>query len=128
MPLTPEQLKYFKDKLLEQKERIINDLQHLQGAALNESHRDSTGDLSGYSLHIADQGTDNFDREFTFDLVANEQEILYEIDAALERIQSDQYNECESCSKEIGFHRLDALPFARLCIECKTKEERRRKR
>ncbi len=124
--MTPDQLDYFKEKLIAQKERIMSDLDHLKGASLNNS-RESSGDLSGYSFHIADQGTDNFDREFAIELAANEQEILYEIDDALERILNGSFGKCEGCPKEIGINRLEALPFARLCIECKSKEESRGK-
>ncbi len=124
--MTQDQLEYFKEKLLEQKDRIMNDLDHLKGASLNNS-RESSGDLSGYSFHLADQGTDNFDREFSIELAANEQGILYEIDEALVRIRDGSFGKCEECPKEIGINRLEALSFARLCIECKNKEETRGK-
>ncbi len=124
--MTQDQLEYFKEKLLEQKDRIMNDLDHLKGASLNNS-RESSGDLSGYSFHLADQGTDNFDREFAIELATNEQGILYEIDEALVRIVDGSFGKCEECPKDVGINRLEALPFARLCIECKSKEETRGK-
>ena len=120
-------LDYFKDKLINLKERIHGDLEHLQGHALHNT-KDSSGDLSGYSLHMADQGTDNYDREFTLDLVSNEQNILYEIDEALDRITEESYRHCVECEAEISENRLEAIPYTKLCINCASKYDRRRKR
>lgn len=126
--MTPEQLQEFKEKLLGLKERILGDLEHLRGDALRNSFRDSAGDLSGYSLHMADQGTDNFDREFTFDLYSNEQDIIYLIDDALERIDDGTYDQCSECPKKISINRLEAIPYTRLCIDCANAGERKRRR
>lgn len=126
--MTPEQLEHFKEKLLALKDRLLHDIDQLHEVALGNSQRESSGDLSGYSLHMADQGTDNFDREFTFDLVSNEQEILYQIDEALERIENGTFGICSLCPNEISIQRLDALPFTQLCIDCKTVEEKNRRK
>ncbi|MDX9702506.1 MAG: TraR/DksA family transcriptional regulator [Candidatus Auribacterota bacterium] len=126
--MTPEQLQEFKEKLLALKERILGDLEHLKGDALRNSFRDSAGDLSGYSLHMADQGTDNFDREFTFDLYSNEQDIIYMIDDALERIEEGNYDQCRECPSKISLNRLEAIPYTMLCIDCANKFERKRHR
>ncbi len=126
--MTPEQLQEFKEKLLVLKDRILGDLEHLRGDALRNSFRDSAGDLSGYSLHMADQGTDNFDREFTFDLYSNEQDIIYLIDDALERIEEGTYDQCGECSSKISINRLEAIPYTRMCIDCANAHERKRRR
>ena len=126
--MTPEQLEYFNQKLSSMKNRILGDIEHLEGSALGNSHRDAGGDLSGYSLHMADHGTDNYDREFTFDLVDNERNILKEIDAALIRIDDGTYGVCEVSGEEIGFNRLDAIPYTRISINVAQAQETRRKR
>lgn len=126
--MTPEEIKRYEQILLALKDRILGDLDHLRDTALHNSHRESTGELSGYSLHMADQGTDNFDREFTFDLVSNEQEILYQIDEALERIDEGTFGKCTMCPQEITANRLDALPFTSLCIDCAKLVEQNKKR
>ncbi|MCD6459213.1 TraR/DksA C4-type zinc finger protein [bacterium] len=121
-----KKLEYFKDKLIALKERIQGDLKHLQGNALHNT-KESSGDLSSYSLHMADQGTDNYDREFTLDLVSNEQNILYEIDEALERIADESYHQCIECESPISENRLEAIPYTKLCISCASKYDRRRR-
>ena len=91
---------------------------------LKRSHRDASGELSGYSLHMADAGTDNFDREFALSLVSNEQEALYEIEEALKRLDQNTYGICGNCEKPILKARLEAVPFARLCVHCQSTVEK----
>ncbi|MCB1196408.1 TraR/DksA C4-type zinc finger protein [bacterium] len=126
--MTPQQLEYFQQKLVSLKERIVGDISHLEESALGNSQREATGDLSGYSLHMADQGTDNYDREFTFDLVSNERNLLKEIDAALERIDNGTYGVCEVSGEEISVSRLEAIPYTRISIKVAQEQERRRRR
>lgn len=123
-PLTAREKKGLKQALMDLRDRIIGEIQFLSSDNLSRSQRDATGDLSGYGLHMADQGTDNFDREFALNLMSNDQDILYEIDEALARLEAGTYGKCERCGKYIDKGRLEALPFARLCIECKSEEER----
>lgn len=113
----------FKKLLLQEKEKILSQIDHLAADNLKSSQRDSSGDLSGYGLHMADVGTDNFQRELALGLVSNEQEMVYRIDEALRRIDDATYGTCESCGKLIKESRLRALPFARLCITCQEKQE-----
>jgi RNA polymerase-binding transcription factor len=113
----------FKKLLLNEKAKIIGEIRTLASENLNSSQRDSSGDLSGYSLHMADVGSDNFQREFALDLVSNEQKIVYQIDSALKSIDEGTYGNCEHCDKVISEARLKAVPFAKLCITCKEKEE-----
>ncbi|RKX32865.1 MAG: hypothetical protein DRP22_01495 [Verrucomicrobia bacterium] len=123
-PLTVKEKKALKKALMDLRDRIIGEIQFLSSDNLSRSQRDATGDLSGYGLHMADQGTDNFDREFALNLMSNDQDILYEIDEALARLEAGTYGKCEKCGKYIDKGRLEALPFARLCIGCKSEEER----
>src|SRR5689334_7527418 len=126
--LNKKDLERFKKMLQETRKKIAGDLQHLEGDSLNTNQRDSSGDLSGYSFHMADMASDNFDREFTLGLASNEQQILNMIDDALRRIDDGTYGTCEECSKAIPMKRLVAMPHARLCIKCQEAEEKKKRR
>lgn len=116
-------------KLLEAfRRKIVGNLAHLEKDALNTSQRDASGDLSGYSFHIADMATDNFDREFNLGLASSEQEILNYIDEALQKIDEGHFGICETCSKPIAQKRLIAVPYAKLCIKCQSEEEKKKRR
>jgi DnaK suppressor protein len=125
--LDKKELEKYKKILLEIRQKISGDLQHLEGDSLNTNQRDSSGDLSGYSFHMADMATDNFDREFTLGLASNEQQNLNTIDVALRKIEEGTYGFCEDCSKPIPMKRLTAMPHARLCIKCQEIEEKKRR-
>ncbi len=90
--------------------------------------KDSTGDLSAYSYHMADLGTDAQEREKKFHLASKSGRLIYHIDEALRRIKEGTYGKCHSCGKDISRARLQAVPHARLCIDCKEKEEREKAR
>ena len=75
-------------------------------------------------MHMADHGTENFDREFALNMVSTEHDILYEINDALRRIDDGSYGTCQECEGRIELARLEALPFARMCIRCKSEKEK----
>ena len=108
--------------------RIAGGLEHLEDGILNKSQRDASGDLSGYSFHMADMATDNFDTEFNLGLASSEQQSLNMIDDALRKIKEGTYGVCENCSKAIPQKRLMAMPYARLCIKCQEEEEKQKRR
>jgi len=83
------------------------------------------GDLSSYSFHMADQGTDAMEREKAFLFASQEGRFLWHIDEALRRLyrSPETFGKCHNCGQEIAYERLDALPHARYCIECKQREE-----
>ncbi len=122
--LTKSQLQEYKKMLEKVRDRVINEISFLAGDNLNRSSRDSAGDISSYSYHMADQGTDNFDREFALNLVSSEQDVLYEIEDALRRIDMGTYGVCEYCHTPINKARLLALPFTKMCIVCKSESEK----
>ena len=123
-----KELDKYKKILIEVRSKISGDLRHLEGDSLNTSQRDASGDLSGYSLHMADMATDNFDREFTLGLASNEQQSLNLIDVALRKIEDGTYGACENCSKPIPLKRLNAMPHAPLCIKCQELQEKQKRR
>ena len=115
-------LKRFEALLLAKKREMLKEM-----GALGESHsstiKDATGDLSHYSYHMADQGTDNMEREMTFAIASKSRRLVYHIDEALSRIKDGTYGKCENCGKQIQPGRLKVVPHARLCIQCKSEEE-----
>ena len=114
----------FKQLLVQTRSKIAGNLQHLEKDTLNTSQREAAGDLSGYSLHMADQATDNFDREFTLGLASVEQRVLNLVEAALRKVNDKTYGACESCKKPIPQKRLTAMPYTPLCIKCQEIEEK----
>ena len=124
--ISKEDLAKFKAQLEVHRNQIAKGIDHIEKDMLNKSQRDSSGDLSGYSFHMADQATDNFDTEFTFDLASNEQRFLNEIADALKRIEEGHFGTCEECEKPISVKRLKAVPYARLCIKCQEGLEKKK--
>ena len=86
--------------------------------ALRRHQPDSSGNLSNVPLHMADVGTENYDQEFTLELIENEQGTLDEVYEALRRIDAGTFGRCEECSEPIAKQRLQALPYTRHCIGC----------
>ena len=119
-------MKEFEDRLLAERGRILKEMGHLENTVLKVNPRDSAGDLSGYSFHMADAGTDAMEREKAFLFASSEGRSLMEINAALRRLYNGEYGVCESCGQPIARARLEAMPHARLCVSCKEKEERQR--
>ncbi len=113
----------YKKLLLAKKARLLGEVKRIEKDTL-QSQRDASGDLSGYSFHMADSATDNYDREFSLGLATNAQRVLYEIDEALKRITEKRFGACLNCGKPIPKKRLTAVPFAKLCIRCQSSEEK----
>jgi RNA polymerase-binding transcription factor DksA len=123
-PVTSKDFPEFEQRLLEERVRVLKEMGHYESTVLKVNQRDSAGDLSGYSFHMADVGTDAMEREKAFQLASAEGRILIELNEALRRIARGEYGVCESCENPILRARLEAMPVARLCLACKEKEER----
>jgi RNA polymerase-binding protein DksA len=118
-----KELEIFERRLLEERAKILKQL-GVFGENYTNTLKDSSGDLSSYSFHMADMGTDAMEREKAFLFASQEGRLLYHIDEALRRLyKGDNYGLCQMCGSKIEKKRLEALPHARLCIECKAKEE-----
>ena len=117
------QAKEYKALLLKEREKIGGDLSHITKDALNTSQRDASGDLSGYSFHMADMASDNYERDFSLGRATDEQKRLFAIDEALKRMDEGVYGSCLQCGKAIAKKRLKALPHTELCIECQKQSE-----
>jgi DnaK suppressor protein len=123
--LPSKQLKKYKALLLKQRDKTGGDLNHIANESLKTSQRDASGDLSGYSFHMADIASDNYEREFSLGRASDEQDVLYAIDEALKRIDDGTYGHCQQCGKPISKKRLDAMPQTELCISCQTSSEKK---
>jgi RNA polymerase-binding transcription factor DksA len=121
--MTKTEMEAYQQHLLALRDRHNGDVSHLAEEAFHRSGEGATGNLSNMPIHMADLGTDNFEQEFTLSLMQNEEQTLDEIAAALERINQGTFGRCEECQGEIPKARLQALPYARYCVECARKLE-----
>ena len=119
---TPEELKDFKEFIDKEKSRLLEKLDRLSKAAMDTLSKDSSGDHSGYSLHMADQGTDSQEREKSYLFASRERKYLEKLDEALERIKDGTYGICQECESKIDKERLEAVPVTKLCYDCKSKQ------
>jgi DnaK suppressor protein len=117
-------LERFEKELTEQREQLASQ-QGALGDAARRSQRDSSGELSAYTFHMADLGTDAMEREQSFLLASKLRRTLAEIDEALRRVKEGGFGDCELCGKPIEPKRLRALPYARHCLACQEVEDRR---
>jgi RNA polymerase-binding transcription factor DksA len=113
--IKPEWQKYY-NRLVELREQLIRQMNGLA--------QDSAQEMPGYSLHMADSGTDNFDRDFALSLLSSDQDALYEIEEALKRIEKKTYGICELTGKHIPKARLEAIPWTRFTVEAQAQLER----
>lgn len=118
-----EEVAQFKKLLLSVRERLVGKVDFMQGEALKKSRQDASGDLSNVPIHMADVGTDNYERDIMIELIQNGEEGVRNIDTALEKIEDGTFGVCELCAKKINKERLKAVPYAKLCIDCQREEE-----
>jgi len=113
--IKPDWQKYYRN-LLDLRERLLSQMSGLA--------KESAEEMAGYSLHMADSGTDNFDRDFALSLLSSDQDAIYEIEEALKRIEKGSYGVCELTGKQIPRARLDAIPWTRFTVEAQAQLER----
>src|SRR6516162_7287347 len=106
----------FCQHLLELREQLVKQMDGLA--------EESAQEMSGYSLHMADSGTDNFDRDFALSLLSSDQDAMYEIEEALKRIEKNTYGVCELTGKPIPHARLEAIPWTRFTVQAQAQLER----
>jgi RNA polymerase-binding protein DksA len=111
-----------RSRLLAERTRVAAEMQALE-EDLSHSMEDAV-DEDGNDSHMADSATETLDREIEQSLEDNAEHLLASIDAALGRIDDGSYGLCERCGSPIAQQRLEALPYATKCIECKRLEER----
>lgn len=118
-----DELSHFKKVLMRKRDLLSGNVDALESQALRHSRQDASGDLSNMPIHMADIGSDNFEQEFTLGLIENEEEMLRDINDAIDRIEEGTFGKCEICGKAIHKKRLKAIPHARMCIGCQRDEE-----
>jgi DnaK suppressor protein len=106
----------FYQRLLELRDQLIRQMNGLA--------KESAQEMAGYSLHMADSGTDNFDRDFALSLLSSDQDAVYEIEEALKRIERNTYGICELTGKPIPRSRLEAIPWTRFTVQAQAQLER----
>ena len=118
-------LELFREQLLNERERVqrlaarhAKAIQHADNEADDQAGK-------AHSNHMADQGSDEFQYETMIHLVGSESEYLYEIEAALGRLEDGTFGTCEEGDHPIAMPRLKAIPTARLCIQCQEERESR---
>ncbi|MEO6567434.1 MAG: TraR/DksA C4-type zinc finger protein, partial [Opitutaceae bacterium] len=124
----PEKFKRYYKLLIDLRTHLTAGIELHSEETLKRSAKDDAGDLSSYGQHMADAGTDTFDRDFALSLVSSEQEALSEIEAAIKRIRDGTYGVCEITQKPIAKDRLLAVPFTRYSAEAQKNLERNRLR
>lgn len=107
--------KYY-NRLMELREQLTRQMDGLA--------KESAQEMPGYSLHMADSGTDNFDRDFALSLLSSDQDAIYEIEEALKRIEKNTYGVCELTGKPIPQKRLEAIPWTRFTVQAQAQLER----
>lgn len=116
------ELEKYEKLLLKKREELAEQLK-IRKNQLDSTSKEASGDISSYSYHMADQGTDTMEREKAFLFASKSGRLLYHVNEALRRLRKGEFGKCQSCGNPIQKARLDAVPHARLCIECKSKEE-----
>lgn len=112
----------FRRKLLDERQRVSDEIEYLHGE--NPGSLEEETEETPLDNHLAETATATLDREIDYTLQENAVQTLSAIDAALERIDEGTFGVCARCERAIAPERLEARPWASLCIECKRQEER----
>jgi DnaK suppressor protein len=123
-PWPKKELAHFEKRLMEERKRVMKQLAQWD-ESMRSTIQNADGDLSAYSFHMADQGTDAMEREKAFLFASKEGRYLWHIDQALRRLYKmpELFGICEMTGQRIEYERLDALPHARLSYKAKREEE-----
>ncbi len=111
-------LEFFRGIILEKKKEIFEELQTLRDTMMDSLTGEYTSENPTYSTHM-EQGTDTMEREKTFLFAARESKFLSYLEEALKRIDAGEYGKCNVCGKLIEKERLEAVPHAQQCLDCK---------
>jgi DnaK suppressor protein len=114
-----------KSKLLQLRDSLLDSMTGVSRDILRS--RAEGSEASAFGMHLADAGSDAYDRGFALSLLSQEQDALYEIEEALKRVDAGTYGVCEMSGKPIPDARLEAIPFARFTVECQTQIEKQKK-
>jgi RNA polymerase-binding protein DksA len=127
MKLNSHRLKQFRQRLMQERMKFASEIKAIVREA-SKNPREASGDLSAYTVHLADMSADTYERELSMGLASSEQEVLYQIDEALKRMDEGTYGTCQQCGKPISLSRLKAVPYTSLCIGCQRAKEQKTKK
>jgi RNA polymerase-binding protein DksA len=113
----------FRTALLDERTRIQDAIEYLHRETPGSLEDETEEIIGGNDNHLADSATGTVDRQIDYSLEANSEQVLQQIEAALERIEAGTYGSCASCGKPIPEERLEARPWAQNYIECQRKLE-----
>jgi RNA polymerase-binding protein DksA len=116
--LKNDELESFRHALESLRSRLRGDLNQMTDEALRRNLQSGSGNLSNVPLHMADVGTENYDQEFTLELIENEQGTLDLVNQALGRLGAGKFGLCVECGEPIARPRLQAIPYTQHCIDC----------
>ena len=115
---------HFRQRLQEERHAVLEAIENIHHENPG-SMSDETEELSFQDNHLGDAASGTLDREIDYSLEENSEQVLAQIDEALKRIDDGTFGVCSNCGQQIAEERLEARPWATLCIDCKRKEERR---
>jgi len=121
--LSKNDLEKFKKLLFKKRDEMLKNLGLLKDREMTSTLKDASGQNLAYSLHMADVGTDNMEREKAFFFATREGKFLNHIEQALQRVESGDYGNCIDCQIPIPGERLEAVPTATRCVPCKEKAD-----
>lgn len=119
-PWTPDELHHFEKRLLAERGRALVQMAQFDDT-IGVSEEEASGELTTWRLHMADLGTETFEREKNFLLASREGTLLWHIDEALRRLyrSPETFGQCAECGRKIAYERLDAIPYVPRCVFCK---------
>lgn len=120
--MNQKELKTLRNLLMKGKERILKSLSQLEENTTKTS-RGNAPEGAGIPTHIAELGTDTFEKDLDLNLTSSEADLLQMIEESLKKIETGKYGICESCNKPIPKARLHAVPYAKYCIKCQRQQE-----
>lgn len=124
--MNQKELKEMKNLLLKEKERILKSISQLEENT-QQGTRGNISESAGVPTHIADFGTDAFEKDLDLNLTSSEFDLLQMIEESLKKIEEKKYGICELCKKPIPKARLRAIPYTKYCIKCQTEQEKTEK-
>lgn len=110
-------VKVYRDRLVEIRERLRGDVSTLADSALRQAGADGATSVS-MPIHMAELGSENFEQEFTLSLMEAEEDAIMQVDAALQRIEDGTFGVCTGCNGKIPKARLNAIPYTPVCVKC----------
>ncbi len=120
--MSPIDTDRFRELLIDSRKHVVDALEYLH--VENPGSIEDETDEMPIDNHLAETASVTYDREIDYSLEENSVQVLAAIDAALQRLDEGTYGKCQRCGQQISEERLEAIPYATLCIDCKRREER----